>query len=56
VLRMESAVAPYARFVRSEADRWTTAQRELTSLRGQTSTFLERLAEPTARPSDARIA
>ncbi len=56
VLRMESAVAPYARFVRSEADRWTTAQRELTSLRDKTSTFLERLAQPTARPSDARIA
>jgi small GTP-binding protein len=56
MLRMESAVAPYARFVRSEADRWTTAQRELTSLRDQTSTFLERLAEPTARGSDARIA
>jgi small GTP-binding protein len=56
VLRMESAVAPYARFVRSEADRWTTAQRELTSLRDKTSTFLERLAEPTARASDARIA
>ncbi len=56
VLRMESAVAPYGRFVRSEADRWTTAQRELTSLGDRTSTFLERLAETTAQPSDARIA
>ena len=44
VLRMEGAVAPYGRFVRSEAERWTTAQRELTSLRDRTSTFLERLA------------
>ena len=56
VLRMESAVAPYGRFVRSEAERWTTAQRELTSLGDRTSTFLERLAETSAQPSDARIA
>jgi len=56
MLRMESAVAPYGRFVRSEAERWTTAQRELTALRDRTSTFLERLAEPPAEPSDARIA
>jgi small GTP-binding protein len=54
VLRMESAVAPYGRFVRSEAERWTTAQRELTSLRDRTSTFLERLA--TVQSSGARIA
>lgn len=44
--RLTDAVAPYARFVRSEEQRWTDAQKTLTTLRDRTASFLAQLARP----------
>ena len=44
--RLNDAVAPYARFVRAEEQRWRDAQRNLTTLRDRTADFLARIAEP----------
>ena len=34
---------PYMRFVKAEADRWTTARDNLATLREETAAFLEKL-------------
>ena len=44
--RLSDAIAPYARFVRAEEQRWTNAQRTLVKLRDQTTGFLAQLAPP----------
>ena len=46
--RLEGVIAPYGRFVKSEAERWSSARNDLSHLREQTSSFLEKLAEPIA--------
>jgi len=45
--RLTDAMAPYARFVRAEEQRWTDAQRTLTALRDRINEFLAKLAQPT---------
>ena len=44
--RLTDAVAPYARFVRAEDQRWREAQRTLAALRERTGSFLAQLAHP----------
>jgi small GTP-binding protein len=44
--RLTDAVAPYARFVRAEDQRWRDAQRTLATLRERTGGFLAQLAHP----------
>jgi small GTP-binding protein len=44
--RLEGVIAPYGRFVKSEAERWTSARRDLSTLQQQLSSFLAQLAEP----------
>jgi small GTP-binding protein len=46
--RLGEAVAPYARFVRSESRRWSDAEVTLNTLRQRTAAFLGRLAQPIA--------
>jgi small GTP-binding protein len=41
--RIEDGVAPYARFVRAEESRWSTAQKELGQLRDRAGSFLAQL-------------
>jgi small GTP-binding protein len=41
--RLNGAVAPYMRFVKAEADRWTTARDHLATLRAETAALLETL-------------
>jgi small GTP-binding protein len=45
--RLADAVAPYARFVRAEETRWSSAQRALVALRERISGFLAELARHT---------
>ncbi len=47
--RLTDAVAPYARFVRAEEQRWTDAQRSLATIRDRTSGFLAELGRPADR-------
>jgi small GTP-binding protein len=44
--RLTDAIAPYARFVRAEEQRWRDAERHLAALRDRTTGFLAQLAEP----------
>jgi small GTP-binding protein len=44
--RLRDAMAPYARFVRAEEQRWRDAQRTLATLRDRTTGFLAQLAQP----------
>jgi small GTP-binding protein len=44
--RLTDAIAPYARFVRAEEQRWRHAQRALATLRDRTAGFLAQLAQP----------
>jgi small GTP-binding protein len=45
--RLTDTIAPYARFVRAEDQRWRDAQRTLATLRDRTADFLAQLAPPT---------
>jgi small GTP-binding protein len=47
--RISDAVAPYARFVKSEEARWSNARRELSVLRDRTSAFLAQLNQQPVR-------
>ena len=44
--RLSDAIAPYARFVRAEEQRWRDAQRTLATLRDQMTGTLAQLAQP----------
>ena len=44
--RLADAIAPYARFVRAEEQRWKDAQQTLAALRDRTKGFLTQLAQP----------
>jgi small GTP-binding protein len=44
--RLTDAIAPYARFVRAEEQRWKEAQHTLAILRDRTTGFLAQLAQP----------
>jgi hypothetical protein len=44
--RLTDAIAPYARFVRAEEQRWSDAQRTLAVVRDHTTAFLAQLAQP----------
>jgi ABC-type transport system involved in cytochrome bd biosynthesis fused ATPase/permease subunit len=44
--RLADAIAPYARFVRAEEQRWKDAQQTLAALRDRTKSFLTQLAQP----------
>jgi small GTP-binding protein len=46
--RIAEAVAPYARFVKAEESRWSTARTEFAALRERTREFLVRLVQPVA--------
>jgi small GTP-binding protein len=51
--RLDDAMGPYSRFVRSERDRWTEAKATLISLCDQAATFRSRLAGNTSAPPAA---
>jgi small GTP-binding protein len=44
--RIADAVAPYARFVKAEQSRWSSAREQLSSLHDRAGAFLAQLAEP----------
>jgi GTP-binding protein EngB required for normal cell division len=46
--RIAEAIAPYARFVRAEEGRWSTAHAELTSFQVRAASILAQLTEPAA--------
>ncbi|MEO8258131.1 MAG: dynamin family protein [Acidobacteriota bacterium] len=50
-LRLADAIAPYARFVRAEEQRWSDAQTVLATLRERTGGLLAELARPGAAGS-----
>ena len=50
-LRLADAVAPYARFVRAEEDRWRDAQQRLRDLGDKASAALARFGGPDTPPS-----
>ena len=44
--RLTDAIAPYARFVQAEEQRWRQAQRTLAAMRDRMTTFLSQLSQP----------
>ena len=44
--RLTDAIAPYARFVQAEEQRWREAQRTLAAMRDRMTTFLSQLSQP----------
>jgi hypothetical protein len=60
--RIADAIAPYARFVKAEESRWSSARTDLTALRDRAAAFLARLgdrpleARPASAPSDRQAA
>ena len=47
--RLTDAIAPYARFVRAEEQRWREAQRTLAAIRDRMTTFLSQLVAAGGR-------
>ncbi len=48
--RIADAIAPYARFVKAEEERWSNARTQLAALRDRSSAFLAQISEPISSP------
>ena len=53
--RLTDAIAPYARFVQAEEQRWRDAQRTLAAIRDRTTGFLAQLRSRRTQPSGGQL-